>query len=70
MSKLDHLAIIMDGNARWANKHNKTKAQGHKQGATTAKLLLPYASKLGIKYLLYIHFHRKIGKDLQMKYLY
>ena len=49
--KLNHLAIIMDGNARWANKHNKTRAQGHKQGANTAKLLLPYASKLGIKYL-------------------
>lgn len=51
MHKLDHLAIIMDGNARWATKHNKTKAQGHKQGATTAKILLPYVSKLGIKYL-------------------
>ena len=33
--KLNHLAIIMDGNARWANKHNKTRAQGHKQGANT-----------------------------------
>ena len=48
---LNHLAIIMDGNARWANKHGKTKAEGHKKGAETAKSLIPYSSKLGIKYL-------------------
>lgn len=41
----------MDGNARWANKHGKTKAEGHKKGAETAKSLIPYSSKLGIKYL-------------------
>jgi len=51
MYNLDHLAIIMDGNARWAAKHNKSKAQGHKKGAETLKSLLPCASKLGIKYL-------------------
>lgn len=48
---MNHLAIIMDGNARWANQHNITKAQGHKKGAETLKSLLPAASKLGIKYL-------------------
>ncbi len=48
---LNHLAIIMDGNARWAKKHNKTKAEGYKKGAETAKSLLPYTSNLGIKYL-------------------
>lgn len=48
---INHLAIIMDGNARWAEQHNKAKAQGHKKGAETAKSLLPCISKLGIKYL-------------------
>jgi len=48
---LNHLAIIMDGNARWASENKKTKAQGHKKGADTAKAMLPYTSKLGIKYL-------------------
>ncbi len=49
--ELNHLAIIMDGNARWAKSLGKTKAEGHKKGAETAKTLLPAASKLGIKYL-------------------
>ncbi len=48
---LNHLAIIMDGNARWADENNKTRAQGHKKGAETAKKLLPHSSDLGIKYL-------------------
>ena len=34
---LNHLAIIMDGNARWATKHGKTKAEGHTAGAENAK---------------------------------
>jgi len=49
--ELNHLAIIMDGNARWAELHGKTKAEGHKKGAETAKALLPVAAKLGVKYL-------------------
>ena len=49
--KLDHLAIIMDGNARWAKQHNKAKAEGHKRGAEAAKSLIPHMTRLGIKYL-------------------
>ncbi len=49
--KLEHLAIIMDGNARWAKNLGKTKAQGHKQGAEVAKSLLPHLARLNIKYL-------------------
>jgi len=50
-NNLHHLAIIMDGNARWAKQNGKTKAEGHKQGAKIIKTLLPSASKLGIEYL-------------------
>ena len=32
-NKLNHIAIIMDGNARWAAKRNLSTAHGHKQGA-------------------------------------
>ncbi|RTK92442.1 MAG: di-trans,poly-cis-decaprenylcistransferase [Rickettsiales bacterium] len=49
--KLDHLAIIMDGNARWAKISGKTKAQGHKKGAQVARSLLPHLTRLNIKYL-------------------
>ncbi len=32
MNKIKHLAIIMDGNQRWAKKNNKTKLDGYKKG--------------------------------------
>lgn len=48
---LTHLAIIMDGNARWAAKNEKTKSEGHRLGAKNAKKILKHALKLNIKYL-------------------
>ena len=48
---INHLAIIMDGNARWAKQNGVSKAEGHKQGAEAAKALLPKVSELGIPYL-------------------
>lgn len=51
MYDINHLAIIMDGNARWAIKNNKTKAQGHTKGAEALKKILPSVKDLGIKYL-------------------
>jgi undecaprenyl diphosphate synthase len=50
-NKLNHLAVIMDGNARWAAKNGHTKAFGHKQGAEAAKNLVKNASALGIEYV-------------------
>ena len=35
--KPDHVAIIMDGNGRWASNRKKSRRYGHKKGATTAK---------------------------------
>lgn len=46
-----HIAIIMDGNRRWAKKNGKTTPQGHKEGAETLKRLAKFANKLGIKYM-------------------
>lgn len=46
-----HVAIIMDGNRRWAKKVGKTTPQGHKEGAETLKRLAKFANKLGIKYM-------------------
>lgn len=50
-SELQHIAIIMDGNGRWAKKHNLPIALGHKQGAETARKILISCLKLGIPYL-------------------
>ncbi len=46
-----HIAIIMDGNRRWAKKNNLQAAQGHKEGAENLKRLSKFANKLGIKYM-------------------
>ena len=46
-----HIAIIMDGNRRWAKKRNLPTKLGHKQGAETLKKLARYANKIGLGYL-------------------
>ncbi len=49
--QIKHLAIIMDGNARWAKENKVAKAQGHKKGAENARDLLQAAMELNIPYL-------------------
>lgn len=46
-----HIAIIMDGNRRWAKEHNLEKNQGHKAGADNLEKIVKYANKIGIEYL-------------------
>ncbi len=46
-----HVAIIMDGNGRWAKERNKLRTEGHKAGADVAIDTVLYAERLGIKYI-------------------
>ena len=46
-----HVAIIMDGNGRWAMKRGLPRTEGHRQGLTVAKKIVSSASSLGIRYL-------------------
>lgn len=46
-----HVAIIMDGNGRWAKKRGMPRTFGHTQGARVAEAILEDASDLGIQYL-------------------
>ena len=46
-----HLAIIMDGNGRWARLRNKPRTYGHIKGTRVAKKMITECSRLGIKYL-------------------
>ena len=46
-----HIAIIMDGNRRWARQRNLPVKIGHKEGAETLKKVVRYANKRGIKYI-------------------
>ena len=50
-TKLKHLAVIMDGNGRWAQKRGLPRSAGHKKGAETVKAITKAAGELGIKYL-------------------
>lgn len=51
MKNLEHLAIIMDGNARWAAKNNLPKVEGHRAGANKIRELLPEFINLNIPYI-------------------
>ena len=46
-----HIAIIMDGNGRWAKKRGLPRSAGHVAGAKTFKTIARYCNKIGIKYL-------------------
>ncbi|MBQ2289584.1 MAG: isoprenyl transferase [Bacteroidaceae bacterium] len=46
-----HIAIIMDGNGRWAKQRGLERSQGHQAGAATVRNLVEHALKLGVKYL-------------------
>jgi undecaprenyl diphosphate synthase len=46
-----HIAIIMDGNRRWANERGLPKIFGHTEGVKTFRDITEYAGKQGIKYL-------------------
>jgi undecaprenyl diphosphate synthase len=46
-----HVAIIMDGNGRWARQRNLPRVEGHRAGAESARAVTRAAGELGIKYL-------------------
>ena len=46
-----HVAIIMDGNGRWAKSHKLAKAAGHKRGAGSIKTAINSAIKANVRYL-------------------
>lgn len=46
-----HVAVIMDGNGRWAQQRGKNRAAGHKAGIEGVRALIRTANDLGIRYL-------------------
>jgi len=59
MPPLTHLAIIMDGNGRWAKARGLDRSAGHKAGTETAKEIVRECRKLGIPYLTLYTFSRE-----------
>ena len=46
-----HVAIIMDGNGRWAKSRNKERFYGHQEGVESVRVITESAAELGIDYL-------------------
>jgi undecaprenyl diphosphate synthase len=70
-----HVAIIMDGNGRWARERHLPRIEGHRAGAESARVIIRTAGELGIKYLTLYAFsvenwnRPKDEVDALMKYL-
>ncbi|MBI4946425.1 MAG: isoprenyl transferase [Bacteroidetes bacterium] len=47
----NHVAIIMDGNGRWAQQHNKERIFGHQNGVSSVREVTEAAAEIGINYL-------------------
>ncbi len=59
---LTHLAIIMDGNGRWAKKRGLPRHEGHREGTKVAKNIVEECRKLNIKYLTLYTFSKENWK--------
>ncbi|HWC61183.1 MAG TPA: isoprenyl transferase [Verrucomicrobiae bacterium] len=70
-----HVAVIMDGNGRWAKHRHLPRVEGHRAGAESARVIIRTAGELGIKYLTLYAFSAenwnrpKDEVDALMKYL-
>ncbi len=51
MNKIRHVALIMDGNGRWAKKQNKSRTEGHYQGSENIRNIAIKANDLGVEVL-------------------
>jgi undecaprenyl diphosphate synthase len=60
-----HLAVIMDGNRRWAKKHNLAIFMGHREGVKTIKMIITESIKAGIKILTLYAFSTENWKRTQ-----
>lgn len=47
----DHIALILDGNGRWAKKRGLPRTMGHKEGCVTVEKTVEIAARMGLKYL-------------------
>lgn len=47
----EHIAVIMDGNGRWAKAHGKPRVFGHKNGVKSVREISEAAAEIGVKYL-------------------
>lgn len=56
-----HIAIIMDGNGRWAKERGLDRSEGHRKGLDVVHEITDAAAEVGVQYLTLYAFRRKIG---------
>ena len=65
-----HIAIIMDGNGRWATERGKDRSFGHQAGVDAVRRITSECTRLGVKFLtLYTPSLRRTGTDLPTRWL-
>jgi len=47
-----HIAIIMDGNGRWARRHNTKRINGHREGVKSVRDIVEISVEIGLEYLI------------------
>ena len=66
-----HVAIIMDGNGRWAKQRGHERSYGHQAGAETVHVIAEEAAKLGVRipyfiYVLYRELESSVGRGSRL----
>ena len=65
----EHVAIIMDGNGRWANARGLPRSMGHRKGVEAVRETVRAAGDMGIKYLTLFAFPPRTGGALRLRWL-
>ncbi len=63
----EHVAIIMDGNGRWAQKRGLPRIMGHREGMKSIREVVRVANELGVKSLTLYAFSTEIGRVRKKK---
>lgn len=67
---IKHVAIIMDGNRRWAKAHNLPSPAGHKKGVDSLRTITRACDDFGIKYLTVYAFSTENWKRKKKKSIF
>ena len=67
MNELKHIAIIMDGNGRWATRQGLKRVKGHEVGSQRVRDITKYCSKIGVKFLTLYAFSTENWKRPKME---
>lgn len=63
----EHIAIIMDGNGRWAKNRGLKRTEGHKVGAEVFRKICQYCSDIGVKYVTFYAFSTENWKRSKLE---